>query len=112
MPLISTLRPGVIDVKGGSEGDQRFYVIGGFAEVTPEKLTVLAEEAVPVSEMTTAALDVRIKHAEEDLPSQRARRNAPKRWNASNISKPCAGSVSFLIRCVPGRGQTTALYLI
>ena len=67
MPLISTLRPGVIDVKGGSEGDQRFYVIGGFAEVTPEKLTVLAEEAVPVSEMTTAALDVRIKHAEEDF---------------------------------------------
>jgi len=67
MPLISTLRPGVIDVKGGSNGDQRFYVIGGFAEVTPEKLTVLAEEAVAVSEMTAAALDVRIKHAEEDF---------------------------------------------
>ena len=67
MPLISTLRPGVIDVKGGSKGDQRFYVIGGFAEVTPEKLTVLAEEAVPVSEMTAAALDVRIQHAEEDF---------------------------------------------
>ena len=60
MPLISTLRTGVIDVKG-------FHVIGGFAEVTPEKLTVLAEEAVPVSEMTAASLEVRIKHAEEDF---------------------------------------------
>lgn len=66
MPLISTLRPGLIDVKGGSEGDRRFHVIGGFAEVTPDKLTVLAEEAVPVSEMTAAALEARIKHAEED----------------------------------------------
>jgi F-type H+-transporting ATPase subunit epsilon len=53
-------------VKGGSDGDRRFHVIGGFAEVTPAKLTVLAEEAVPVAEMTAAALDVRIKHAEED----------------------------------------------
>jgi len=67
MPLISTLRPGLIDVKGGSQGDRRFHVIGGFAEVTPEKLTVLAEEAVPVSEMTAASLEVRIKHAEEDF---------------------------------------------
>jgi len=57
----------VIAVSGGPEGDQHFYVIGGFAEVTPEKLTVLAEDAVPASEMTGAALDVRIRHAEEDV---------------------------------------------
>ncbi len=67
MPLISTLRPGVIAVSGGAEGDQRFYVIGGFAEVNPGKLTVLADEAVPVAELDAAALDQRIKDAEEDL---------------------------------------------
>jgi F-type H+-transporting ATPase subunit epsilon len=65
MPLISTLRPGVIAVSGGS--DQRFYVLGGFAEVNPGKLTVLADEAVPVSELDPAALDQRIKDAEEDV---------------------------------------------
>jgi len=64
MPLISTLRPGVIAVSGG---DQRFYVMGGFAEVNPGKLTVLAEEAVPVAELSAAALDERIKNAEEDV---------------------------------------------
>jgi F-type H+-transporting ATPase subunit epsilon len=65
MPLISTLRPGVIAVSGGD--DQRFYVLGGFAEVNPGKLTVLAEEAVAVAELDAAALDQRIKNAEEDL---------------------------------------------
>jgi F-type H+-transporting ATPase subunit epsilon len=67
MPLISTLRPGVIDVKGGTNGDERFYVIGGFVEISPSKLTVLAEEAVPVAELDAAALDQRIKSAEEDV---------------------------------------------
>ena len=67
MALISTLRPGVIAVSGGPEGDQRFYVAGGFAEVTATKLTVLAEESVPMAELNAAALDQRIKNAEEDL---------------------------------------------
>ncbi|MBU6298863.1 MAG: F0F1 ATP synthase subunit epsilon [Alphaproteobacteria bacterium] len=67
MPLISTLRPGVIDVKGGTNGDERFYVTGGFVEISPGKLTVLAEEAVPVAELDAAALDLRIKNAEEDV---------------------------------------------
>jgi len=65
MPLISTLRPGVVALSGDSA--QRFYVSGGFAEVNPKKLTVLAEEAVPLAELDAPALDRRIKDAEEDL---------------------------------------------
>jgi F-type H+-transporting ATPase subunit epsilon len=65
IPLISTLRPGVIAVSG--DGEQRFYVMGGLAEVNPRKLTVLAEEAVAVAELDAAALDQRIKNAEEDV---------------------------------------------
>ena len=64
MPLISTLRPGVIAVSGG---DQRVYGMSGFAEVNPGKLTVLAEEAMPVAELDAPALDRRIKNAEEDV---------------------------------------------
>ena len=66
-PLISTLRPGLIDVKGGSEGDMRLFVRGGFAEVDPDKVVVLAEEAIPLGEFDLAALDSRITDTEEDL---------------------------------------------
>ena len=66
-PLITTLRPGVIDVKGGALGDQRFFVLGGFAEVNPGKLTVLAEEAFSVADVNAAEVDERIADAKEDL---------------------------------------------
>jgi F-type H+-transporting ATPase subunit epsilon len=64
MPLISTLRPGTITVSGGT-GEQRFFVSGGFAEVTAKKLTVLAEETVPFAELDAAALAGRITVAQE-----------------------------------------------
>jgi len=68
MPLISTLRPGMIDIRGGVAcGDTRFFVLGGFAEVNPRKLTVLAEEAIPMTSIDAIALEQRIKNAEEDL---------------------------------------------
>jgi F-type H+-transporting ATPase subunit epsilon len=67
MPLITTLKPGTIDVTGGTRGDQRFFVLGGFAEVSTHKVTVLAEEAMPMSDVDTVALDERIKDAEEDI---------------------------------------------
>lgn len=68
MPLITTLRPGVIDVSGGAtKGDLRFYVTGGFAEVTASKLTVLAEVAIPVSELDAAALGALVQKTEQEL---------------------------------------------
>jgi F-type H+-transporting ATPase subunit epsilon len=42
-------------------------VLGGFAEVTTHKVTVLAEEAMPMTDVDTVALDIRIKDAEEDI---------------------------------------------
>jgi F-type H+-transporting ATPase subunit epsilon len=65
-PVITTLRPGMIDVsKDGT--DTRFFIRGGFAEVGPDRITVLAEEAVPLAELDLAVLDQRIKDSEEDL---------------------------------------------
>ncbi|MGK2871688.1 MAG: F0F1 ATP synthase subunit epsilon [Alphaproteobacteria bacterium] len=65
-PLVSTLRPGVISVHD-EKAIQRIFVRGGFAEVTPDGLTVLAEEAIDLASLDTAALNARIKDAEEDV---------------------------------------------
>jgi len=50
-PLISTLKPGVIDVYDGGKIVERIFVGGGFAEATPDRGVVLAETAVPLSEI-------------------------------------------------------------
>jgi F-type H+-transporting ATPase subunit epsilon len=66
MPLITTLRPGVVTVSGAGPV-QRFYVFGGFAEVNPDKISLLAEEALPASELTGEVLEQRIAKAEAAL---------------------------------------------
>ena len=62
MPLITTLRPGVLKVSG-SDGYQEFVVTGGFAEVG-EGLTVLAENAVLRSEMKQSYFDEMMEKTE------------------------------------------------
>lgn len=66
-PLISLLRPGVIQVYEGGKVTDRVFVAGGFAEVTPARCTVLAEQAIPVSEIDRAAVESELKDAREDL---------------------------------------------
>jgi F-type H+-transporting ATPase subunit epsilon len=62
-PFISTLRPGVLTIRSGGEA-HRFFVRGGFAEVNPAGLTVLAETAVPIDEVDRDALMNEIRAAE------------------------------------------------
>jgi len=64
-PLVSTLRAGMIDVNVDGK-DDRYFIRGGFAEIGPAKITVLAEEAIPMSELDIAVLDQRISDAQED----------------------------------------------
>jgi F-type H+-transporting ATPase subunit epsilon len=66
-PLISTVRPGVLEVLQGNKVDKRFIVVGGFAEVTAERCTVLADEAMPFEEVTPEQLVERERAAERDL---------------------------------------------
>ena len=66
-PVMTTLRPGVIGVQVEGQAERRFFVRGGFAEVTPEGLTILAEYTVPLDELDSAALEREIANAEEDL---------------------------------------------
>ena len=66
-PFISTVRPGVIAVHNGGQVTERIFVAGGFAEVTPSRCTVLAEQALPVAEIDRAAVEQQLKDAREDL---------------------------------------------
>jgi F-type H+-transporting ATPase subunit epsilon len=64
-PLIAMLRPGILTIYRES-GSIRVVVNGGFAEVNPSGLTVLAEMAVPVEEFDSSVLAGEIKTAEEN----------------------------------------------
>lgn len=66
-PVMTTLRPGVLAIVSAGKAAEKFFVRGGFAEVTLQGLTVLAEEAMPLAELDAATLDQRIKNAEEDV---------------------------------------------
>jgi F-type H+-transporting ATPase subunit epsilon len=71
--LISTVRPGVIDVYEGSTStiSERIFVSGGFAEVTPERCTVLADEARPVSLLDRAAAEAERRSHETGVAGMR-----------------------------------------
>lgn len=66
-PMISTVRPGVIHVFEGGSVKTRIFVAGGFAEVTPERCTVLAEEAVRLDEIDRASVEKDLQDANEDV---------------------------------------------
>lgn len=66
-PLISALKPGVLEVTHAGGNAERIYVRGGFAEVNGKGLTVLAEEAVPVAELKPGQIAEAIRNAQEDL---------------------------------------------
>ncbi len=65
-PMMTTLAPGMVRVVTGGE-EKRIFVRGGFAEISPAGLTVLAEEAMPAEELDADAIAQRIKDAEEDV---------------------------------------------
>ncbi len=66
-PMISTVRPGVISIYEGGNVTERIFVAGGFAEVTPERCTVLADTAVPLAEIDGGEVERRIAALGEEL---------------------------------------------
>lgn len=66
-PLISTLRLGVIDIHDAGAVAERIFVAGGFAEVTAERCTVLAEQAVRLADLDRGALEGELKGLRDRL---------------------------------------------
>ncbi len=65
VPVVTTLRPGYVSVVAGGETTE-YLVTGGFAEISAEGVSVLAENALPKSEVTKEVLEEFHRIAEED----------------------------------------------
>jgi len=67
-PLLSLLRPGTIEIRDrATKILDQVFVEGGFAEVTPERCTILAEEALPVRNISRDDAEARLKRAHDAL---------------------------------------------
>jgi F-type H+-transporting ATPase subunit epsilon len=70
-PLISSVRPGTIDIYEGQTVTRRIFIVSGIAEVTPERCTVLADEALPSDELDRGAIEAELQGLQGNLPSLR-----------------------------------------
>src|SRR5579875_1714948 len=64
-PLLAELGAGEVRLHGGSSGDQKFFVAWGFVEVLPERVTILAEQALKPSEIDVNEARAEQQHAQE-----------------------------------------------
>ncbi|HIJ37477.1 MAG TPA: ATP synthase F1 subunit epsilon [Rhodospirillaceae bacterium] len=66
-PMITAVRPGVIDVYQGGKVSQRIFVAGGFVEVTETRVTMLAEEAMKVGDLVADEVEARVKASKDAI---------------------------------------------
>ena len=81
-PMISAVRTGVISIWNGGAVERRIFVAGGFAEVEPERCTVLAEDAVALEDAAPQDAEDRLREARralEEAADEPARAAAEKR---------------------------------
>ena len=83
-PFMSTIRPGAIAVHVGGDVT-RTFIHGGFAEVTPEGLTILAEEAIDLAGLDAAKVAQDLQDAREDVDA--ARDEAERREAEARVEK-------------------------
>jgi F-type H+-transporting ATPase subunit epsilon len=67
-PLVSTIRPGTIEIYEGRAVTRRVFVVGGIAEVVPDRVTVLADEAIAPEVLDRAAVEAQLQEITGNLP--------------------------------------------
>ena len=89
-PTITTLRPGVLRVVS-ADGAKAYVVTGGFAEIGAAAVSVLAEQALPLEELTAAKLDAMIGDAVTAMAGQADKDAADKAVADMNAIRVAAG---------------------
>ena len=93
-PFISTIRPGVLTIDTADGKQQRIAIMGGIAEVVPERCTILAETALDCSTLTAEDAQTRLADARtelEDSTDEPARRTALKKLAFAEAVKSAVG---------------------
>jgi F-type H+-transporting ATPase subunit epsilon len=91
-PFVSTLKPGVLTIKGDG-APQKLFVRGGFAEANPQGLTVLAETAIPLADLRSENLAQMIKDAQEDVEDARDEATKARRLTVLESLKSAASAI-------------------
>ena len=86
-PAITTLRPGTIVIYESGAMTDRIFIAGGFAEVSDNRCTVLAEEAMPVEDIDKASAEQALTVARHDVGAaeNNSQRNAAE--TAATVSE-------------------------
>lgn len=69
--MVSSIRPGILAVFENGAVTSRVFLAGGFAEVTPERCTVLADDAVPLEDLGRPAIEKSIPDLKDDIAAAR-----------------------------------------
>ena len=97
-PLLAELGAGEVRLHGGTAGEQRFFVAWGFAEVLPERVTILAEEALKPEEIDRS-------EAEQDLQAaQKAWQQAGDDGEAYQEANAAAREAEEKLAAAEGKG--------
>lgn len=78
-PVMSSMKPGIVEIEASAGAKTKLFVFGGFADVSPKGLTILAEQAIPLEDLDAALIDADLQVAEADVAATRddeARRRA------------------------------------
>ncbi len=92
--VISTLRPGIIDVYRGGAITQQYFVAGGFAEVNAASVTVLVDEALPLADISKAKADERRAAAQEQLDKATTEDDKRRAAHALRIAEELAAAAA------------------
>ncbi len=71
-PLLTEISPGPVELKTQGGEEQVFYVSGGYLEVQPNKVTIMADTALRAHDMNEAAAEEAMRHAEQAMNNQTA----------------------------------------
>ncbi len=96
-PVMTSLRPGLMTVKLSDGEETTFFVRGGFADITPASVTVLAEFALAKKDMTREILDEQKRIAEEDYKRHHESGNEEKAANAQGYIEQLANLEPVLL---------------
>ncbi len=66
-PLLAAVRPGIVTITAPDMSQKTLFVAGGFADVNNNVCSLLAEEALPLSDIDTAALDKEMADLKDDI---------------------------------------------